>query len=226
MKQLDSNALGFVDRALGLAGAGSQQTELEDGLVAQTLDVRNLVARSRSPIRHGQKWAVLQNVHVGTTDQVSAIDPYFQGTIPIAPYLEVWNWPVPVPVGFDIWYLGSTCRVVTGTGFTEGYFGMVGGMVGPNPAGAFGYTHSGTGITNAAIRYPLQSWSGETVVAAQTFANAISTGQQIYSTGQNGVRIPRDATLEFRSRSSGNITVQVTALVGLFPQALGQDVIT
>ena len=226
MKQLDSNALGLVDRALGLAGPGSQQTELEDGLVAQTLDVTNLVARSRSPIQHGQKWAIIQNVHSTTSDALTAVDPYFipGGAAPlVAPYGVQWNWPDPVPLGFDIWYLGCVTQVVTGTGFTEGYFGMVGGQV---PAGAFGYTHSGIGITASTIRYPLQSWSGEALVGGILFGTAIASSQQVFATGQRGVRIPRGTTLEFRSRSSAAITVQAMPLLGLFPQALGQDVIT
>jgi len=212
MKFVDSLALGEVDKALGLAGPGAQATELDDGLINQVLEVANLVSRARTPISHGIKWAIIQNTHALAGDQVTAWDPYFRTT---APNTEL-NWPVPVPKGFDIWFLGATARVISGGGFSNGYLGIVGDFVGD---GAYALGHAGAPTTDT-IRYALQNWDSQSIIAGQTFARFDG---RVWAYGQRPVRLIRDATMEWRTASTAAGTYQANIMLALVPTGLPQD---
>jgi hypothetical protein len=220
MKELDSVALELVNKALGLAGAGAQTTELEDGLLQQVLEVSGLIGRGRSPIGDAIAWAVLQTTHGGADTQVVAVDPYFTTSSPGITY----NWPVPVPAGFDIWLIGATGRnlgLLTASALASGYVGLVGDVQGD---AAWAQRESG-GAPGAVfpIRYPLVSWTGEATLGGQAFF----VGDDNDAAARNDpVRIRRGSTIECRLTSTGTAVYQVAILLGLFPVGLGQDAAT
>ena len=80
MKRIDSDALGILTKALGLTGAGSQLTELADGVVDQALDVVPIVRRGRViGASEGLFTAIMRNVHTDAetlTTGIGGADPH------------------------------------------------------------------------------------------------------------------------------------------------------
>jgi hypothetical protein len=165
------------------------------------------------------KWNVLETVHATANNQVTAVDPYFSTSTPGSNP----NWPVPIPAGFDIWYLGASGIQISGTlGIEDGYVGMVGDMQGDM---GFSSNQAGAAATNAAIRYPLQIFNVATGIAGISFL-CQKDGVPAMITPKGPIRLPRGSTLEFRVTSVAAATYQAYILCGVFPVGLGQDAVS
>ncbi len=208
-KIVDSDALGIVNRALGLTGAGAALTEFLDGQLAQTLDVAALIRRGRTLAgTSGMFQFVLTNVHTGATTLTTTLRPYNQATNVTAPF------PAPVPRHFDLWYFGAQAIRLSGTGT------VVGELVLGNIQLGIGENDSGVAVGAGGII--MATWD--------SLSGAISGSNALLLSGIGapfqGMRIrhPRSATdLQWTTVSSATSSYRCQVIVGLFPAGLGQD---
>ena len=213
MKRVDSDALGVVNDALGLTGAGSAVTELSDGIVDQALNVVPIVRRGRTLAKsQGIFTGVFRNVHSGGGALSSQINPYdvgFDAELP--PY------PVPIPRQFDIWLLSATGRRVTGTGTVTASIII-----------RYSAVQQGWGISDTNTPVALLS---EVPVALWSilFGDGTTTWLRDSNVSPNApefaIRLPRDRnlTLIFQSNVSAAATLVADLVLGVFPVSLGQD---
>lgn len=215
MKRVNSDALQEVDRALGITGqAGALETEFQDGIVDQVLDVGPLIRRGRTlGISEGIFEGTLRNVHPGAGSLTSVTNIYL---VPVAPAFP--PWPTPVPRGFDVWLLNAVVRQVSGAGTFQG------ALFANYDAGvqAFGVSNTGATVVSSA-HHVLVNWDG---LVTDTFVYGVLNGAVPKVTPFRLVRgtVP-GTSLTFSSTASDVITFDCQVLIGLFPTGLGQDVI-
>jgi len=215
MKRVDSDALGIVTKSLGLSGSGSQITELEDGIVGQTLDIVPLARRGRTHADvQGLYYPTLRNAHTDASTVTNAIDPYNVGTV-----LDVPPYPAVMPDLFDIWLLGASIRHVSGTasGFSLGTLSLT---VGTRSQG-FGRSEVGT-LVLVAQPQRLAFW--DAIATDATAFGLLNLVGQPHA--KFGMRLPRGgggSTLTFVSVSTVTVAVDLQLQLGVFPVALGQD---
>jgi len=215
VKRIDSDALGVLNRSLGLTGSGSQITELEDGHVDQALSVNEIARRGRTLADvQGLFFPTLRNLNTAAETITNAIDPYNVGTtVAVAPY------PAAVPAQFDLYLLGASIRHATGTvsGFTLGTLSLT---VGTFSAG-WGQSDNGSQIlVSQAIR--LAVWNA--MANDGTNFGILATNRGPHQ--RSGIRLPRGGggtTLTFATVSSVTVGVDCQMIIGMFPVALGQD---
>jgi len=210
LQRIRSDALRFVDRALGISDKGAPVTEIEDGRLIQQLDVSGLIRRGRSLAGStGIFNGLMSNTHAVADTQQSIISPYNVTTGAIAPY------PVPVPDDFDIWLLEASCEQESGTGtFAGGLFvDYAGGQQG------WGIDQAGAAVVRQAS-IALARW--DAVVTISTVMGITEEGNPRV---QFGLRLARSANtrLLWRTVSSAAAVFNVQILLGLFPIGLGQD---
>ncbi len=217
MKRIDSDALGVLNRSLGLTGAGSQLTELEDGIVDQILSVNEIARRGRTQADvQGIYTPTLRNEHVDVETVNNEIDPYNVGsTVLVAPY------PDPVPAQFDIYLMGASLRHVSGTasGMAVATLSLT---VGTASQGWGKKDNSNIILVSQQMR--LAFWDAMVSDGTNFGIRAADRGphQRI------GLRLPRGGggtTLSFRSISTVTVAIDCQMILGLFPAALGQDVV-
>jgi len=213
-KRIDSDALGVLNRALGLTGSGAQVTELTDGVVDQVLDIVPVVRRGRTQTDvQGLYFPTFRNTHGAANTQTNSIDPYNVGaTFDVPPY------PENMPAAFDIWLIGASLRVVSGTAslFSLATLSLTVGTL----SQGWGRTHTG-GLILVSQAQRLAMWDATaTAVTAFGILNQLGTHQKI------GLRLPRGgggSTLTFDSVSTGIVAVDCQMILGVFPASLGQD---
>jgi len=209
MKTIDSQALDALKKALGLAGAGSPVTELTDGIVDQVIDVAPIIRRSRTQAQTtGLYTGMLRNVHAGADSQTSVLTPYNGTTTARAPY------PAPMPRDFEVWLLTAVVTQLSGGGTLSGALRV------NCPASVMGLTTTGAAVISSAN---VAFWN-TVVVEATTFGTKSGTTTPLQKIG---MRLPRSATtqLVFGSTSSEAATFDCFITLGVFPIALGQDVV-
>jgi len=216
-KRIDSDALGVLNRSLGLTGAGSQLTELEDGVVDQTLSVNEIARRGRTLADvQGLFYPTLRNEHTDAESISNAINPYAVGTtFAVAPY------PPAVPAAFDLWLLGASVRHAGGTasGFALGTLSLT---VGTFSAG-FGRDDGG-GLVLSGQPQRLAVWNA--MATDGTSFGILATNRGTFQ--HIGLRLPRGgggSVLLWRTVSTVTVDVDVVMVLGMFPAALGQDAI-
>ena len=210
VKRIDSDALEDVNRALGLTGAGSQITELNDGVVDQVLEIGRLARRGRTQsATAGLYYPTLRNVHTAADGEETIIDVYNVGAVAVVP-----PYPNPMPLQFDVWLLGASVRLVSGSGTIGAALSL---RVGTRAQG-FGLDDSGSQIlVSQDIR--LIHWNTLITVNSNTFA--VKNDRNPF--GAVGLRIPRNSSLRFATSSSATATFDCQLMIGVFPAALGQD---
>jgi len=212
LKTVDSQALGIVNRALGLTGVGAPLTEFLDGQLDQVLDVGSLVRRGRTLAGSGGMFfGLLRNIHAAANSQVSEIQPYFPNGAEIDPY------PNRVPLGFDVWVLAATVEQLSGTGTFTGALFM-------DPAAnsqGWGIDQAGAAVTGDRPM-PLAFW--DSVVAQDRTIALQEDGSPWVRIGMRLMRNAQSNTgLRFSSTSSALATFDCYILLGFFPIGLGQD---
>jgi len=210
VKKVDSQALGIVNRALGLTGAGSPETEFLDGVIDQVLDVTALIRRGRALAdTSGMFFPTLRVANASATTADANIDPYNVGVgNAVAPY------PPAVPTSQDVWLLGASVRQVSGTGTLSATLSLT---VGTRNQGFGDDNFGGLNLVSEPIR--LAFWDAIGTDATNFgILNQLGTHQRI------GIRVPRNiSTLVFSLTTSAAATFDCQLIVGLFPVALGQD---
>jgi len=210
-KKVDSQALGLVNRALGLTGAGSGITEFMDGILDQNFDVGPIVRRGQTLAgTDGVFMAVADNVHAGAGDLTTVIAPFAFGTGVIAPF------PDPLPNHLDLWLLGATLQQVGGTGTVE----AVVRLNFPGSLQGFGIDDSGVAVV-VASSITVAFW--DTIQAGPGQSFGLQNVQ--FPFARINLRLPRATTISLSSTASALITFRFHMLLGLFPVALGQDVV-
>lgn len=212
-KSIDSDALGLINRILGLGGGGESDTDLEDQTLVQVLDVAAAVRRSLAGgVREGWFTGVMDNIHAAAGAVVTTVNPYTTSDVPTGG-----SWPQPVPKGLDIWVLGAAL-VVTGAGG-----GLDGGMLNLDPLPAqqgWGRDSAGAAVVGSG-EFPIVRWTGIDSSVAPVPVGITGDGSVFVKTL---VRIARGTQLLFRTDATAADTFRCTVLLGLFPEALGQDV--
>jgi len=210
MKRLDSDALVYLNAALGITGRGAQVTELLDGQVEQTFDIARAARRGLTPAAtEGIFTALMQNVHTDAETLVTLVNPFDVTTGRISPY------PGPVPRGFDLWILNANLIQVSGAGTVSAALFLVPGQ----PQLGWGIDDSGVAVVTTPILI-LAHWDA---VVTETFEFGLEDGK--VPTILRGMRLPRNSVLRFSSTSSLTATFRCDLILGLFPATLGQDVI-
>jgi len=213
-KLVDTDALGIVNRALGLTGAGSQETELLDGILEQVVDVSAMVRRGRTiQPSEGIFYGIFQNVHTEAGALNATINPY-------RPEIALNTPPYPAVVGaqFDVWILYASMIRVSGTGAVSGsldalYDGQTQG---------WGVNNLGAAVVQVP-RHPLAIWDSIINIGFD-FGVLGSENQPMVKIG---TRFPRigNPDLTFRSEAVARTTITCSVVLGLFPVSLGQDAI-
>jgi len=213
MKKIDSDALGVLNKSLGLTGAGSPITELTDGIVDQSLDIVPAVRRGRTLAGSGGIFtAILKNTHAGADTQLSQAFPYEVVPADVrAPY------PTPMPAQFDIWLLSAAVRQTDGAStVSAGLF-----ILYPTAQIGWGEDEAGAPVVADALMN-VAFWDSGRGVGALSIAIAGGSGQGLMVIN---TRLPRSPNLQlqFRSTSSAITTFHCDIILGVFPIALGQD---
>lgn len=211
-KKIDSDALGVLNKSLGLSGAGSPMTELTDGIVDQVLSINEVARRGRTQAAtQGIYTGLFENVHSAADTERSSVNIYDIGLGVIAP------WPDPMPVQFDIWLLSATCSRLSGTGTVNASLGIIYGAA----QQGWGRTDTGVGVV-ASPEHVVALWDSVIVVETFTFLRLEDVGGL---SAQPGIRLPRspDTVLTFASASSAISTYRCQLVLGVFPASLGQD---
>ena len=213
VKQIDSDALGEVTLALGLSGAGSPITELTDGVVDQTLSVGEIIRRSRTQAGTvGIYTPTMRTVHTDAEVLSVTVNPYNVGaTAVVAPY------PNPMPRQFEVWLLGASMRIASGSGGINATLSLTNGT----RQQGWGVDDSGAQIlVSQAIRLAFWNAIGTAGTAFGILAVNRGPHQKI------GLRIPRPfSNLVFTASSALTTTLDCQLILGVFPIALGQDVL-
>ncbi len=208
-REVDSDALGIVNRALGIAGAGAPLTEFSDGILDQVLSVNDLVRRGRTPAESsGLFYGVLQTVHPGADTQTTEINPFNAAVGAIEPY------PVPVPIGFDLWLVAAnlqqTAAVVQAT---AGLFTLL-----PATSQGWGLDEGNLAVVTQ-VRTCVAFWDS---LVQQTHVFGITEqGEPLVKIGQ---RLRPGTTLLLSVTSAAAATYNCQCIMGLFPVGMGQDV--
>jgi len=214
MKRIDSDALGVLNRSLGLTGAGSQVTELADGVVDQVLEVGQIARRGRTLADvQGIFTPTFRNAHTDVSTVSSVVDPYNVGTtIAIAPF------PANVPAQFDLWLIGASLRHAAGTasGMAIATLSLT---VGTRSAG-WGIQSGGLILVSQPMRLAMWDAMATDVTAFGVLAGDRGPHKDIR------LRLPRGgggSSLIFASVSTVTVTVDCQLIIGMFPASLGQD---
>ena len=212
-KKIDSDALEIVNKSLGLTGAGSPVTELQDGVVDQILDVGPAARRGRSIApSDGIFTGLIQNGHLAGDERTTQLDVYEVGTVvSIPPY------PAIVPVQFDIWLLYATVRRSTGAATVDAalFYQM------PSANQGWGVDNAGAQVVESA---PMALAFWDTLQVLNTTFGLMGT---LGPMAKIGIRLPRgnpvNGSLRFVSSTSAAATIQCQMVFGIFPVSLGQD---
>jgi len=210
MKKIDSQALGILNKSLGLSGAGSPVTELTDGVVDQVLDVAPIVRRSRTLAGSGGLFvAVFENDHAAADNRTTSIFPYNAGTGNVLP-----PYPSPMPAQFDVWLLTAGMIRIAGSGTVTGNLSLL--M--PSAQQGIGVDDAGAATGIVAMLTPLVFW--DTVLAGSIIAQR-NLGVQ----AQIGQRLPASPATELRlfTTASAAAIYHCFAVLGVFPVGLGVD---
>jgi len=209
--------LRLIQKLFGLGSSSvTGATDIDANDLSMVVSVIPEILRRGDSLATQSGWfqGVMRNVHAGADDQESVIDPYAPGVAAVPPY------PTVVPAGFDVWLLSASAIRQTGAGdIVEAGLNM-------NPSGAtqgWGVNQAGAQVV-AGPRVWLARW--DELDAALTGVNANLLTEAGELSVRIGLRIPRQAsTLEFHTESAGAATFQVSLVMGIFPESLGQDIL-
>ena len=215
MRLLKSQALGILNKAIGLAGGSGAggETQLDDDNVSQVLATNDIIRRSLTLAgSDGIFLAITQNTHgSGSTTQTSQIEVNLPGALAHAPY------PAKIPDGLEVWVLGVTGFLVSGTAtnFTD----CTCHVQMPAVSQGMSSNQSGAQLGSVSTNLPVAFFDN---ITAGSFDTAQMPDGQIYYPIK--MRVRRGSVIQFRSNATNPVVVQMNWLCGLFPIGLGQDV--
>jgi len=222
MALVEGGQLGVVRRILQTGiepGGGITNIDLEN--ISQVLPVVPEIVRRSAPIIGVDNWfvGVLENDHTGASDETSVISPY---DVPVG--LTFNDYPTPVPEGYDIWLMGASGQR---RGVGTGAFVAAISMRAPGSVQGWGVDEAAAAITASAPRLFLGSSS-----AVEAGVAGLSNEPMIWDSPAAALflpirmRIPRGSSLQFDSTTAAAaVLLTMSLLMGLFPMAMGQDVL-
>jgi len=212
VKTVFSSALAYVNKSLGISGAGAPETELDDGNVYQMLDVSQSTRRGLSlSASTGIFTGIMRNTHAGADSQLSVESPYSLLSAPLNAY------PANVPDLFDIWILFVAMRRISGTSTITAtlYIDF------PDEQQGWGIDQAGGDIVAGGF-HMIAAW--DSLIEEQAIFAGGNALQRI------GMRLPRTnplgTQLEFNTTSGAAAVYEANIILGLFPVSMGQDVAT
>lgn len=220
MSRIINAVLGPIQALIGGVGSGAAFTELDDQGVTQTLPIVPHIARRGLSQGSTGGWfvGILENVHSGADSEDSAINPYEPGAAAAGS-----AWPAVVPPGFDVWCAGISGHRSVGVG------GLTIALMGFNPSNngpAFGWGQDdqGAAVLPVTPTMMLARFDALETQQAAITQDPMMTEQGLMFQPVN-MRLPRGGTLSFFSESAAAAEFQAVFLLGLFPAAMGQDVL-
>ena len=224
MKLLDSRALEFVNRVLGISGGAGTRVEVDDGVLQQVFDVGPLIRRGRSPASGILSTGIL-NTHSGAAASTASgtIDPYGANA------LAVGLWPKPIPPELDVWVLAVTAQVAThaAANFDGGRLNVT------FPAGRG--LNVGLPVTQVIATSVVQPTTEQSSLTIMEYNSESDLGTDLgftlspVASGATSspipLRLPRDCLLQWTTRTNalGASVYRVEITLGLFASGLGQD---
>lgn len=191
-------------------------TDIDLKNLSQVLNVVPEVLRRSAPLTgiDGYFTGILQNVHSAADDEFSQIGPYAVGET-----FRLNDYPSAIPDGWDVWLLGASGRRTSGSGSIVGQVSL------QPPGNVLGWGRDDAG-------------AGTGLLDSHVFLGAITAirdlGPQDPCIWDNepggtflriGMRIPRGGLLNFNSTSDAAVTVDMLFIMGMFPKAMGHDVL-
>jgi len=214
---LDSGALQTLNKVLGATG-GEQHTHIDSGNLQLAIDANAIIRRGMTPaLSEGLFSFQLRNAHTNTSAVetiTTEVDPYA-----VAAGLTGAGYPSPVRQGLDVWLLWVRTNVITAGGFDSGllsiiYAAVQQGIIAP------------TGTTAGILGMPVFWSETENTIGDGTLGVILTELGSGLGAKPVGLRIPRGATLRWRTRRgavAGTHTYDAAGILGLFPAGLGQD---
>lgn len=213
-KRIDSDALVLLNRMLGLGGGGSGATDLDDGVVSQTLDILSVVRRARTPARSlGWFFGQFRNIHAAGGALQSSINPFAVGALAHNAY------PTSIRRDFDLWLISASVNRAAGAGALDGATLLNSAVAADH---GWGVDDSGAGFGPGAGLLLLARWTGlDSSIAGQDAHGIAGDGSVLVQIGQ---RIPRNTVIRFNSDAAAAATFDCVVTLGVFPEGLGQDI--
>ena len=215
VKIIDSQALGDLNKSLGLTGKGAGETELLDGTVEQVIDIGATARRGGTLAgTQGIFRCVMRNIHAAAGDVFSSWQPYAAADPGIiAPF------PSPLPDTFDFWLLGASIERISGSGVLNGAVLRL-----TNVQQGFGIDSAAAAVVSTAV-FHIAFW--DSLVGTIDPPFGLTEGGQPYV--NINMRIPRKGAiaspfLSWGTDSDNTATYDLLLLCGVFPVGLGQDV--
>lgn len=217
MSLIPGNQLRLISKLMGL----SQQaiagiSDLDDKNISQVLTTNELVRRGLTEANLGGWYqGLLENVHSVADGETSSIDPYAPGASFVAPY------PALVPEGWDVWLLGVGGVRSSGAG------GLTGALMQIDPLRTqVGWAQDDAGAPVTAVS---PAWTIARFDSVSAEIGGVQADPMLTEAGDCfvhvGVRLPRGITIVFHSEAAAAAEFQAQFLMGLFPEALGQDIL-
>jgi len=215
-REIDSGALTTLNRVMGIAGTtfGAAQTELDDGNLTQVIDVNQIVRRSQAPIgSSGIFTAVIEHVHLASGALTATLQPYTALNV-VPPF------PTPIPQNLDFWIYGAALSMLSGTAtFLDNAQ-----LITTTTAGTLGLSVKNAG--GPAAETDLEFIHGQWTSFDATGPNTAGITAQGHTYIPVNMRLRRGSGVRLRSTVSDVTTIFMTIYCGLFPEGLGQDVVT
>jgi len=217
MTQIDGGD--FSALRLG-SDVGGEGVEYDEGHASQTIPLYPDIRRRSNTLVGVDGWiyGILENVHAVADVEDSAVNPYAVGATGL-----VNGYPASIPEGYDIWLMAvHALRTSASGGLTAGIV-----TVGPGIATqGWGLTDAGA-ATQAAMRIRLGA-------STALFTAMTGNSQQPFIWGDGStvlyprIRLPRggQGDVNFQTESDAAATYQAIFVMGIFPTALGQDVLS
>jgi len=222
MRPVNSQVLQDIARILQLTGSssGSQQTEFEDGILQQVIDVAGMVRRGGTLAdTQGIFTARIVNDHLGSDTIDAQVNPYEGTDLAGALAFIDSTWPSPIPRGFDIWILNAWA-ITNAANLSAGTLGIL------YDVNAMAWRTDDT--TGIAQQHMLAIWNNTMNSGGDLYlSNAIDGALPAFVTQPTRLRRSAEPRVRFRTVKSdagaGAATLHLT--LGLFPSGLGQDAI-
>jgi hypothetical protein len=215
MRLLKSQALGILNKAIGLSGGSGVggETQLDDDNVSQVLATNDIIRRSLTLAgSDGIFLAITQNTHgAGSSTQTSQIEVNRPQGLAHAPY------PAIIPDGLEVWVLGVCGFLVSGT--SSNFTDCTCHIQMPSVSQGMSSNQSGAQLGAVSTNLPIAFF--DNIQAGSFDAAQLEDGGLYYPIK---IRVRRGSVIQFRSNATNAVVVQMNWLCGLFPIGLGQDV--
>jgi len=213
--------LSLIQKLYGLPSSQlAGVTQLDADNVSQTLPIvpeilrrsANIVGNNQGGIFQG----VMEMVHSGADDEVGTYVPY-AGTIAGGTTVvgARAGFPLPIPEGWDLWFLGCSLERFSGAGTVVALLSLNGSP------GGWGIDDQGAAVPETPL-FNIARFTS--IVADAIIGYGIGADGQPWQ-GVGRMRLARDQEYELRSTSSAAVSYRLAILMGLFPEAMGQDIV-